>query len=1365
MATVGTDKYDYAPGETVYIELVDITFGATYTFTIADDPNDPGDDGYQNDPYASWEVTDGGSGDLDGIENGVIVTEWDVPTDGSANNATLDLTVTDADGSLVAETSFTDAAGNFSKPYAHWSDQPLPGDWNNNILNDNKSNYFEGEVIVNGQSYSFNVTYNYYQQNTDAGGFAYMTQYNLSRQPNVFDWANTGNGDPGITPTADNVYNNSGGMAAGASFYTVDANITDVSNVAYTGTGTKDGHVTITFTYTGTTTSNGYAAIYYGLYIAQPGEVPDQGNGLTNGASAWTGGSLQTTVDIGGSGASSLQLAPPAILAGEISGYKFHDADGDGIWDEGELALAGWTIVLDNDSDPDNGNLGTVVTANGTTDDLDGDGEIDPLGFYYFSVTPDANKGDGEADNDPYYVYEVNQEGWTQTTANPDPILITALDPTAMDVNFGNQQPLPSIQLVKEGVELDGDQTPEVGEIIQYTFTVTNTGNVTLENVTITEDDFDLPGTILSSPENVGSLDPGESAVVTVDYVLSQDDLDYMFLTPDVDIFNQATASGDFGETTVTSTDDATVVFLETALTPALEVLKVADVTEVNAAGDEITYTYTIENTGNVTLTGLTLFDDNYTPGDTSDDIDLTSYLDTTTLAPGETATAQYTVSVTQAQIDAGDDLVNVGTGDSNETDEDSDDETVDVIQNPGLAVDKTVVEVVDTNGNGLTDAGDVIYYNVRVTNTGNVTLTGVTVDDPLTGQAISGQTIAVGAFADFASSYVITQDDVDNNGGGDGDIDNTATADSNETGPEDDSEEVPIDYTPALAINKTVVAVYNADDSLDDDQIADAEGDYIVYNVNVANIGNVTLTGVEVIDPLLGGVLASGVTLGVGEDKDYQATYVITQADLDSQGTLEPDDVSVGYLDNTATADSNETGPVDDSAEVPLEYSPAIEITKVADRDAVDAAGQIIGYTIVLKNTGNVTLTGVTLDDTLLGPLSTYSESISNNGKLDVGETWTFTPDYTVLSGDITENVYSYDFGGGTGPFGMIWDGDLGSITPSRSGDGDIDNTATVTTDQTDEESASAEVDVASILIEKFVSVDGGETWFDADSPTGPTVVNTVNTQPLFKIVVFNNGNVDVSDIEVTDNKGTADTGDDFYAYVGTLASGDSWSYEYDLAWEAGQHTNTASVTGEYVDAEGSTSEVADSDDANYYGAMPAMVTNSALCDFGETFNLIFTPDYKNGGGNYKISDTNPGQFYYNMFDYGEVGETKTYTFEIPYPFVTQGAVPVHVYSSVEIDDEHGICLIPGDEIGNFKVEDLYVTDLDNDGNLEYSFDVTFVGTTFVYINMHLDFGLEKETGWIKGGATGEDAVDNPNYNNPNYTDGVNPTIEEPMV
>src|SRR5262249_23058169 len=198
-------------------------------------------------------------------------------------------------------------------------------------------------------------------------------------------------------------------------FYTVDANITNVSAVTYTGSGNKDGHVTVTFTYTGATTTNGIAEIFYGLHIARPGDVPNQGAGPTNGASAWTGGSLQTTVDIGGSGATSIQLAPPAIIHGEISGIKVNDLDGDTVKGANELDLSGCTIFLDtnNNGSLDSGEASTVTGAGGA---------------YSFSVTPDADKTD--PDNDPYIVREVQQSPWTQTTPNPAPILITAEDPT-----------------------------------------------------------------------------------------------------------------------------------------------------------------------------------------------------------------------------------------------------------------------------------------------------------------------------------------------------------------------------------------------------------------------------------------------------------------------------------------------------------------------------------------------------------------------------------------------------------------------------------------------------------------------------------------------------------------------------------------------------------------------------------------------------------------------------------------------------------------------------------------------------------------------------------------------------------------------
>src|SRR3954453_18793806 len=137
-----------------------------------------------------------------------------------------------------AETSFPRAARSPHKVYQHWADAG-GAEWNNNILNNNKSDYFEGEVIphvfvykassqvplVTGQSYSFNITYNYYNQSTNAGGFDYITTYNLSRSPGPNDAIN-----PYIAPTQDSTFTNGGGIKSDGSFYTVDANITTVSN-------------------------------------------------------------------------------------------------------------------------------------------------------------------------------------------------------------------------------------------------------------------------------------------------------------------------------------------------------------------------------------------------------------------------------------------------------------------------------------------------------------------------------------------------------------------------------------------------------------------------------------------------------------------------------------------------------------------------------------------------------------------------------------------------------------------------------------------------------------------------------------------------------------------------------------------------------------------------------------------------------------------------------------------------------------------------------------------------------------------------------------------------------------------------------
>ena len=139
---------------------------------------------------------------------------------------------------------------------------------------------------------------------------------------------------------------------------------------------------------------------------------------------------------------------------------------------------------------------------------------------------------------------------------------------------------------------------------------------------------------------------------------------------------------------------------------------------------------------------------------------------------------------MTQADIDAGS-YTNVATGDSNQTPPDNDDETVPITQSASLDVVKTV-----TSTGPYDSVGDVITYSIRVTNTGNQTLTGVSVAEAgpraMVGVCTPAlpATLAPGASLVCAATHTVTQADINA-----GTYTNVAVGDSNQTDPDTDDE------------------------------------------------------------------------------------------------------------------------------------------------------------------------------------------------------------------------------------------------------------------------------------------------------------------------------------------------------------------------------------------------------------------------------------------------------------------------------------------------------------------------------------------------------------------------------------------------
>ncbi len=138
-----------------------------------------------------------------------------------------------------------------------------------------------------------------------------------------------------------------------------------------------------------------------------------------------------------------------------------------------------------------------------------------------------------------------------------------------------------------------------------------------------------------------------------------------------------------------------------------------------------------------------------------------------------------------------------------------------------------------------------------------------------------------------------------------------------------------------------------------------------IDYTVTLTNTGGQTLTGVSVADPLLGaltGPTESGTvngSLDVGETWTYTGSWAVTQADIDSNGTVEVGDLGAGFIDNTVTSTTTEVPtPQTSVVNTPLSQAGSYTVAKAATgidtagNSIIDAAGDVIDYTVTVVNT-----------------------------------------------------------------------------------------------------------------------------------------------------------------------------------------------------------------------------------------------------------------------------------------------------------------------------------------------------------------------------------------------------------------------------
>jgi uncharacterized repeat protein (TIGR01451 family) len=555
----------------------------------------------------------------------------------------------------------------------------------------------------------------------------------------------------------------------------------------------------------------------------------------------------------------------------------------------------------------------------------------------------------------------------------------------------------PDIEVVKTATTAGGKVT-QVGQVVDYTFTVTNTGNTTLTNVTLTDP---LPG--LSTPTvnadgwpgtAAGVLKPGEKVIFTASLTVDQVRFDAG------SILNTATTKGECdgcGEPAEDDDDES----VEVEQHPAIDLVKTAETFDagtstptdlaktLSAVGDYAVYTFTITNTGDVTLHDVTLSDDMLAGYGVTPDCVWTGAPE---LAPGESTTCTATLTATQAVKDSPygelpNTAVAVGTPpDPDPTDyddpepvTDEDDEIVEVVQNPEIELGK--------EGRRFTEKGVVkIEYSFTVTNTGDVTLKVTKINDPKLGGDIlipdsawnfPGAIVGVlppGKSISFVASqniYTVTAQDRIT-----GYAYNKATVEgippSEDPVDDDDDEEIPVPGTAAIQLTKTVAAPPEA-----------KVGDVLNYTFVVKNTGQVRLTSVTVTDPLPG---MSSITFGNWPGPDGQldpgqtvtatATYVVKQADIDAGGVWNTA-TTYGTPPDYTPDDGIDPDPVtdEDDADVPLyppgqypEGNPKIKVVKGAELDESPVIGQPVRYTFTVTNIGDQPLRHIELSDALVG-------------------------------------------------------------------------------------------------------------------------------------------------------------------------------------------------------------------------------------------------------------------------------------------------------------------------------------------------------------------------------------------------------------
>ena len=678
----------------------------------------------------------------------------------------------------------------------------------------------------------------------------------------------------------------------------------------------------------------------------------------------------------------------------------------------------------------------------------------------------------------------------------------------------------PGLGTIKTGtINLGTDNQASVGDIVTYHFAVTNTGNVTLNNIAMAD-----PKAIFVPATMIATLAPGATDATT--FVAT-----HALTAAEVaagQAQNQATASAKTPKAiSITSlSDDNDLIGHDPTIVqwPAIALIKtVSSVVDENNngftdAGDTIHYGFKVINTGKFTLNNITVSDPLMPTGISGAPLG--------GLAAGTFDTTHFTgvYTITQADVNLGhvDNTAKVEGTDTNNVKvvdfSDPDVPTADaptitpILPHPVVTLIKTQSSIEDKNNNGLTDVGDVIHYSFKVRNAGNLTFTTLNLTDLLPGAVMNGAplTNVVPGFEDastFTATYTITTTDVrlgsvSNQAKATGTLASggTTTDLSDSSDPNKDGPTVtPIIAKPAIAVIKHIFSVVDQNNNGATDV-----GDVINYTFEVKNTGNVTLTNVHLTD-LLVGVVVTGAPIanlpaGSTDTTTFKASYVLGSADI-TAGKVSNQAQAFGDYNTTNVSDYSDNSSFTGDNPTVATLGSGIALIKAfagftdVNNNGLTDLGDIVKYNFAVTNVGSGEIKNVIVTDS---SAQVYGGGLANGVLLSLPANSTnsifFTAQHVLTSADMAAG----------GLYNLAETSGSSVITGNPVSD--FSDSSSIYSDAPTYVAIPSQPDIA--LVKKLKS------FTDAN---GSGIVDVGDTL-VYEFDVYNTGNVDLTNLILTD-------------------------------------------------------------------------------------------------------------------------------------------------------------------------------------------------------------------------------------------------------